>query len=272
MTQPDWTKYGKTRRVEGGLKARSARGAIGETWWSKRFIAVLESFAMGTRLTRGRNYARKGQVLSLEITPGEVAARVQGSREEPYSLTIRFAPVTDWEPVERAIAARALFSAQLLAGEMPPTLEEVFADAGTPLFPRSVRDLIMRCSCPDFAVPCKHIAATFYLLAEAFDADPFQILLWRGRNRQELLAHLGSSALFDSPSPDVFESVVTPALESLLDRYWVALVPLQAKPSTVETAPDLLLRQLPRPGAALGGGALIDRLRPCYEAFGAPEE
>ena len=57
-------EYGKTIRVEGGLKARSTRGAIGESWWSKRFLAVLESFALGTRLTRGRNYARAGQVLT----------------------------------------------------------------------------------------------------------------------------------------------------------------------------------------------------------------
>lgn len=276
MTQPaerpQWTRFGKTRPVEGGLKARSVRGVIGQTWWSKRFIAVLESFALGTRLTRGRNYARKGQVVAMTITQGEVAARVQGSREEPYSLTIGFAPVTQWDRVEEAIASRALFSAQLLAGEMPSTLEEVFADAGVALFPRSIGDLTMRCSCPDFAVPCKHIAATFYLLAEAFDADPFQILLWRGRTREELLSHLGSSALFEAETPDVFEAVPTTPLESLLDRYWVAPVPLPSKPSTVETAPDLLLRQLPRPGAALGGSALIDLLRPCYEAFAASEE
>ena len=42
----------------------------------------------------------------------------------------------------------------------------------------------MRCSCPDSEVPCKHLAATFYLLAEAFDEDPFLILRWRGRDRE----------------------------------------------------------------------------------------
>jgi hypothetical protein len=86
------------------------------------------------------------------------------------------------------------------------------------------------------------------------------------------LAHLGSSALFEAASPNVFDSVPTAPLEALLDRYWVAPVPLPAKPSTVDTAPDLLLRQLPRPGAALGGSALIDRLRPCYEAISAADE
>jgi uncharacterized Zn finger protein len=76
----DFSDYRPPIRVEGGLKARSARGAIGESWWSKRFLAVLESFALGTRLTRGRAYARKGQVLSVDVGPGKVTASVQGSR------------------------------------------------------------------------------------------------------------------------------------------------------------------------------------------------
>jgi uncharacterized Zn finger protein len=117
--------YGKTKKVEGGIKARSVRGTIGETWWSQRFISVLESLGVGGRLGRGKNYARQGQVLSLDIAPGVVSAVVQGSRDDPYTLTIRFAQVQDWNPVEEAIAARALFSAQLLAGEMPAALEEV---------------------------------------------------------------------------------------------------------------------------------------------------
>ncbi|HEX6869943.1 MAG TPA: hypothetical protein VF163_02500 [Micromonosporaceae bacterium] len=186
--------YGRTIRVEGGLKAQSTRGAIGESWWSKRFIAVLESLALGSRLTRGRNYARAGQVLSLDITPGEVTASVQGSRPTPYEVSIGLAALGEpaWQAVEAALAEQALFSARLLAGEMPTQIEEVFAEAGTPLFPTRAGQLAMHCSCPDWTVPCKHIAATFYLLAEAFDADPFQILHWRGRDRATLLARLGA--------------------------------------------------------------------------------
>ncbi len=271
MTEPDFARYGKAKKVEGGIKARSVRGGIGESWWSRRFLAVLESLAMGGRLGRGKNYARQGQVLSLDIAPGVVSAVVQGSRDEPYTLSIKFAQVQDWAAVEEAIAARALFSAQLLAGEMPPALEEVFDAAGVPLFPRLARDLIMKCSCPDYAVPCKHIAATFYLLAEAFDEDPFQILLWRGRGREELLAHLGPAALFEEAAPGVFDEVTLPPLEEVIDRFWVSPVPLPHRPSTLDTASDLLLRQLPAPGAALGGSALIERLRPLYAAFSVEE-
>ncbi|MEU9508524.1 SWIM zinc finger family protein [Micromonospora sp. NPDC048170] len=184
--------YGPPRRVDGGLKARSTRGAIGQSWWSRRFVEVLESFALGTRLTRGRSYARAGQVVRLEVTPGTVEALVQGSRARPYEVSIALPPFPAalWARIEAELAAQAFFSARLLAGDLPPELEELFAAAGAPLFPADVAELRQWCSCPDHAVPCKHLAATFYLLAEAFDADPFQLLHWRGRGRTELLDRL----------------------------------------------------------------------------------
>lgn len=182
----------RPRAVQGGLTARSARGRIGETWWSKRFIGVLEGFALGSRLTRGRSYARRGQVVSLQVAPGAVTARVQGSRATPYKVALGLAPFSSsvWAEVDAALAAQAIHAAALLAGQMPPGLEEVFDSVGAQLFPRSVRDLRMSCSCPDREVPCKHIAASFYLLAERFDVDPFEILHWRGRPREVLLARV----------------------------------------------------------------------------------
>src|SRR5262245_12260028 len=78
----------RPRAVDGGLKARSARGAIAQTWWSERFIEVLEEIGLGSRLQRGRNYARRGQVISLDIDAGLVSARVQGSRAKPYRVRI----------------------------------------------------------------------------------------------------------------------------------------------------------------------------------------
>ncbi|MFV2111115.1 SWIM zinc finger family protein [Micromonospora sp. LOL_025] len=199
--------YGRPRRVDGGLRARSTRGAIGQSWWSRRFLEVLESFALGTRLTRGRSYARAGQVVRLDVAPGTVDAVVQGSRAQPYEVSIALPPFPEalWARVEAELAAQAFFSARLLAGDLPPELEELFAGAGAPLFPAGVAELRQRCSCPDFAVPCKHLAATFYLLAEAFDADPFQLLHWRGRSRTQLLDRLrvlraGAGGVDDQPA------------------------------------------------------------------------
>ena len=93
MNRPWWSESSRPLPVEGGLKARSTRGAIGQTWWSGRFIAVLESIIVGGRLERGRNYARRGQVIEFSLTTGKVTARVQGSRPAPYKVTITVLPL-----------------------------------------------------------------------------------------------------------------------------------------------------------------------------------
>ena len=189
-----WDSWPPARpiRVDGGIKARSKRGAIGEQWWSRRFIGVLESYGMSSRLARGRSYARAGQVLDFELSQGKVTARVQGSRVRPYQVRIGVLPLTtaQWRRVLDKLASQALFRAKLLAGEMPHEIEEVFGECGTPLFPRSAADLDMHCSCPDWGVPCKHLAAVCYVLAEEFDRDPFGMLAWRGKGRDELLTAL----------------------------------------------------------------------------------
>src|SRR6266540_3345703 len=117
----DWPPA-RPRRVEGGIKARSRRGQIGESWWSGRFVAILESLGMGPRLGRGRAYARAGQVLDLGVTAGTVSARVQGSRARPYRVSIglgRFGEA-DWARVESALAARAVQREAPGRGDAPP--------------------------------------------------------------------------------------------------------------------------------------------------------
>lgn len=279
--------YGPPRRVAGGLRARSTRGAIGTSWWSRRFLEVLESFALGTRLTRGRSYARAGQVLRLEVTPGEVTAAVQGSRSRPYEVRITLAPfpATLWSRVEEELAAQAFFSARLLAGDLPAELEELFVSAGAPLFPAGLGELGQWCSCPDGAVPCKHLAATFYLLAEAFDADPFALLHWRGRGRDELLDRLrvrrggGAAVPERSDSDELPSAPVTGAARSVaglpaasladaVDRFWSAPVPLPDRPPSLATGTELLLRQLGAPAPAIGGPGLVERLRRAYRRLG----
>ncbi|MDZ7576580.1 MAG: SWIM zinc finger family protein [Candidatus Nanopelagicales bacterium] len=291
----------RPRDVKGGLTARSARGDIGEHWWSRRFIDVLESFALGSRLTRGKAYARRGQVINMRIDAGSVTAQVQGSRRTPYQARIQLAPFSElvWTKVEVVLAEQAIHSAHLLAGQFPPELEDVLAEAGAPLFPGSASDLSMSCSCPDWEVPCKHLAATFYLLAESFDEDPFRILQWRGRERTSLLARI-RELRGDGPTvaPD---EVADPAVGSATDTRTIgAAMALAALPGldpeigstepahvtghagTVDAAAfwsagvippppvhdrlpeDFLLRQLPTPGPSLGGSDLLDSLRSMY--------
>ncbi len=277
-----WPPPSRPRRVEGGIKARSRRGQIGETWWSRRFTAILEALGMGPRLQRGRAYARAGQVLELTVAPGTVSARVQGSRARPYRVRVALArfPEADWARVESALAARALYSAKLLAGEMPHTVEEVFASCGLSLFPADTSELELSCSCPDWAVPCKHVAATFYLLAEAFDRDPFLVLAWRGRERDDLLARLrglraladpvgGVSGVAGGGRLDLGAAEDRPLAEQL-DRFWSPQGDLSANrhgAAAPAAAPDVLLQQLEPPDVRLGRQSLTELLAPAYHAM-----
>lgn len=257
----------RPRPVDGGLKARSQRGAIGQSWWSERFVEVLERIGVGGRLQRGRNYARRGQVLSLAVDPGVVTAQVQGSRARPYRVRVNIAAYgkPEWSRLERALADDAWYTARLLAGEMPEDIEDVFTDQGLSLFPRSAAELSLDCSCPDHEVPCKHIAAVFYLLAEAFDEDPFTILAWRGRERDDLLANVGAARTDGPPAADLADDA-GPPLEASLDSFFALQAALPA--TSPATAPSTtLLDQLP-PLGTIRGRALNDLLRPAYVALG----
>jgi len=183
----------KPREAKGGIKSQSK--SFGTSWWAKRWISVLESFQIGARLGRGRSYARRGQVLSIDIDKGHVKAKVQGSRPKPYDITIKVKTLSepDWTKVVKELGCEARFAAKLLAGEMPEDIEDLFKKARLSLFPEKLGDLSTACSCPDWSNPCKHIAAVYYLLGEEFDRDPFLIFKLRGLSREELLQRLGDS-------------------------------------------------------------------------------
>jgi uncharacterized Zn finger protein len=189
----DYKDFRPTIDAKGGIKAQTKRGGFGESWWAKRWVAVLESFDIGARLGRGRSYARKGQVLSIDIAAGMVRAKVQGSRPKPYQVTIKVKPLpeSDWKKLAETLASQAIFAAKLLAGEMPQEIEKAFAAIGLSLFPEKLRDLETDCSCPDWSNPCKHVAAVYYLLGEEFDRDPFLIFKLRGMSREAFLESLG---------------------------------------------------------------------------------
>jgi uncharacterized Zn finger protein/putative methionine-R-sulfoxide reductase with GAF domain len=185
-------RSGPPRKVKGGIRAHSKKGAFARSWWARRWLAVLESLQLGGRLARGRAYARGGQVMDLSIEAGLVRARVQGSRVEPYAVTIRVTPLSsgEWRRLADVLAREVVFLARLLAGEMPSDIERAFDQAGLSLFPTRIDQLATACSCPDPSNPCKHIAAVYYLLGEEFDRDPFLIFRLRGMSREELLRRL----------------------------------------------------------------------------------
>jgi uncharacterized Zn finger protein len=227
-----WPRYESTRPIEvkDGIKAKSKRGKFVKNWWADRWIKALRPLMDSGRLSRGRSYARRGQVMEIDVTPGYVSARVQGSRRKPYKVSIQLQPLSDgqWDKVLEALSEQAIFSAQLLNGEMPPDIEQVFEAVKVPLFPASRGDLKTNCSCPDWANPCKHIAAVYYLLGERFDEDPFLLFELRGRSEEEIAVALRERRVQEEVegageaiyAADVVEVVEVPALEECLDRYW----------------------------------------------------
>ena len=183
----------RPREARGGIKAQSGRGGFGRNWWARRWAEVLESFDLGARLSRGRSYARRGQVLSIDVEKGVVTAKVQGSRARPYRVKIEVKTLgrSEWKQLATALFERPIFAAKLLAGQMPENIEDVFRDARLSVFPDKRSDLETDCSCPDWSNPCKHVAAVYLLLGEEFDRDPFLVFKLRGVEREELLGLVG---------------------------------------------------------------------------------
>jgi len=176
-------------------KGTGSRRPFGATWWGRAWLEALEHRARldPNRLARGRSYARRGSVLELTVSPGEVEAVVQGSRVTPYQVTVRIRAFTtaEWDAVLDVVSAQIGRVAALLDGELPPEVVDDVHAAGLGLLP-GAGEVLTNCSCPDFAVPCKHSAAVCYLVADALDDDPFSLLLLRGRRRDELLSALRS--------------------------------------------------------------------------------
>ncbi|MBI4952972.1 MAG: SWIM zinc finger family protein [Myxococcales bacterium] len=188
-----WRRFGwyesapKKPPPERGIRMKKA----GTTWWGQRWLEALENVLRGdsARLARGRTYARAGRTHDLVVKGGKVTAKVTGSRATPYKITIELTELgaPAWKKAIDGLAEKAQFSAELLAGQMPQAIDEVFLEARASLFPTQRADLRTSCSCPDWGDPCKHVAATHYVLGEALDRDPFLLFELRGRTKDQVL-------------------------------------------------------------------------------------
>ncbi|MCK0092670.1 hypothetical protein HCA61_19530 [Rhodococcus sp. HNM0563] len=168
-------RYGTAESAMHGVEARTKRGAIGRSWWSKELIATMEQVADKGRLTRGRAYARSGQVVSIRLEPGAVIGEVQGSQLRPFTATVTVRTLSDEaveELIERVRSSPGLL-ARLAGGVLPEEL-------GPLLLPRRAGELDFDCTCPDGGWPCKHAAAVAFLLAEHVDENPMSVLTLRG--------------------------------------------------------------------------------------------
>ena len=233
---------------------------------SAPFVAMLESLRMAPTFARGRRDARAGHVRHLSISGSLVTAQVRGP-EDPAPFRARIAVkafgAADWARIEADLAAQARYVADLLAGRMPAGIDAVFADAGLTLLPLSLEEVAMDCSCERWPLPCVHLAATCYALAESIDTDPFGAFAWRGRGRDELLLHLTDLRSLPSaaPPPALAAPALDPALLDVAD-FWGAAPAVTPPPARAR--PDLVLDQVDPPPLRYSRRSLAELLRPAY--------
>ena len=247
---------------------------FGSTWWGTAWVEALEGRASldPNRLARGRTYARQDRVARLEVGPGKVTALVRGNRALPYKVTVALPTYgdDDWVKVAAAISGRAANAAALLDGELDPGVVDDADAAGVRLFP-GPGDLKPRCSCPDWADPCKHAAAVCYLVADALDADPFVLFELRGGTRDQLMGLVRAQRARDA------QQAADARARSAGDPSTIDGAPLDAELEIASLAGGAGAATAPAgsgPGgtgrmvaAAFGGGAVVDPGMPAREAW-----
>jgi uncharacterized Zn finger protein len=227
-------------------------------WWATRFIRALT--AVGVLLpAKGQ-----GSVVSLEVGAGRVDAEVQDSR--PYQVRIGLTAFgkADWAAITHALAAKASLTVQLLSGELPRDVEQIFKAVRLPLFPSSAREVSLDCTCPDAEVPCGHLNAVFPALVARVGDDPFTVLALRGRDRETLLEELKNRLISAEPLDPEF-----PPLTEVMDTFFDC----GPAPGLDGAAPlhgpsfDALLDQAPPFAITVGGEDIAELLRPVYRAL-----
>jgi uncharacterized Zn finger protein len=237
--------------------------------FSAPFLAMIESLRMAPTFARGRRDARAGHVRHLAISGSLVMAQVRGPDDPAVHrcrIAVRAFGAAEWSRIEDDLAAQARYVADLLAGRMPADINAVFARAGLTPLPLSLDEVAMDCSCERWPMPCVHLAATFYALAESFDTDPFGVFTWRGRGRDELLTRLSQLRGTTAPATPAAPEAREADLGAIAD-FWGSGTATAAYPVPDAGRPDLLLDQLDPPPLRPGGRPLIEVLRPAYRAL-----
>lgn len=241
--------------------------AVKDQAWADAWIDALSKFSHPGRMRRGLRFADRRHVRKFEVLLGQVHADVTDEGQTSHvRLDIRPFDDATWRRVVSHLASQARFSARLLAGEIPSEVINVFTDAGAPLFP-GPDELHSDCTCPDWQAPCKHVAAIYFVLADKFEQDPFQLFLLRGRSREQLLAELRQQrqpAVEEGATSGATETVVVPPLAETLSTFWDLGADLEDVSFTIAPPPSPAphLRRLgPAPFTYLN---LIELLTPVY--------
>jgi uncharacterized Zn finger protein len=163
---------------------------IANTWWGEAWNKNLESYSdYSSRIVRGRSYVRSGAVLDLEISKGNITSVVQGSSTKPYKIEINIEPLSKelWETIIKDCAGKIASLQELIEGKFPKVLSELFTAQGKGLFP-SPKEIKFKCSCPDAANMCKHVASALYGVGARLDVNPVLFFELRNINIDELIS------------------------------------------------------------------------------------
>ncbi len=179
-----------------GKKIKQIRMATkyGKTWWGKQWLGALKNIDYSNRLSRGASYAKNGMVQEIIFNGNVIKAKVKGSRRTPYSETIVL-PIFYNKEVDKLIELirnQPVVLSKLFNRQLDESVAQMADKAGIPLFPKEWSDLQMYCSCPDWAVPCKHLAAVIYKICMEIDNNPFLVFSLHG---VDLLAELESRGI-----------------------------------------------------------------------------
>jgi uncharacterized Zn finger protein len=184
-------KVAKLRQKDPTIAPVMIKGKkLANSWWGQAWNQNLESYAdYANRIGRGRSYVRNGAVLDLKLEQGGVKALVQGSQSKPYRVVIEICPLPGgvWEKIKKTCEGKIESLSELIEGKFPKTLRELFTAKGNGLFP-TPREIKLSCSCPDWAVMCKHVAAVLYGVGARLDEDPALFFTLRGVRIEELIS------------------------------------------------------------------------------------
>lgn len=198
----------------------------GKTWWGEQWLGALKNIDYSNRLPRGASYARNGMVLEIQFLGNIICAIVKGSRRTPYSETIKLPEFSskDIDKLIKLILEQPVVLSKLFNRQLDESLAKMAEEAGMPLFPKQWKDLKMNCSCPDWAVPCKHLAAVIYKTSMEIDNNPFLVFSLHG---VDLMAELEKRGITAADSTEMMEVEHTSAVYATMEQMQLREVPEQ---------------------------------------------
>ncbi len=269
------------RKVRGGLRISWAGISEPTTTVARRLLALACSMASPEDYAEGLEYARRGQTMNAEVSGVLASARIMGRAERAYTTTLQFAGIPEeiWKAAAETMAGEAIYTASLLAGDVPDRVDSLFVALGSSLVPRP-EDVKLSCTCGHTAGWCKHACTLVAIVADKVDERPFLLFELRSQRGEALLDAIraqGSGSDLTALATPVYEAHVPDApsarglpLAECLEHYWDAGPELASIATPIEppTVSHPLLRRLGPSPFGEWRFPLVGLLATCYDVIG----